>query len=91
MSNTDKTRQKLVNSMRKTKGTAASGSVPKTATTTTRSSSKAPAKTKKAATTKTRTRPTPDTGTSAKSVVTTASTRRVAVDSYQYGLRVWPD
>ena len=90
MTNTDKTRQKLVNSMRKSKDTAASGSVPKTGTATKRSPSKAPAKSTKKAAAKTGTKSVQRSAASAKTIATTGS-RRVSVDSYQQGLRVWPD
>ena len=91
MTDTDKTRQKLVNSMRKSKDEASKKPVPKTATTKTSSPAKTRPQTKTTTTTRASTKSTRDSGAAAKTVAAKAGSARVASDPYQGGRRVWPD
>mgnify|MGYP001825627225 FL=1 len=91
MSNTDKTRQKLVNSMRRSKETAAQGPVPKTATAKTASTRQKHAKTKRPTATAAKKKSIQDRGATAKTMVAAVGSRRVSADPYQSAGRVWPD
>jgi hypothetical protein len=91
MSNTDKTRQKLVNSMRRSKEAAATGPVPKTAAAKTASTRQKRAKTKGPTATAARKKSIPDRGATAKTRVAAVGSRRVSADPYQSAGRVWPD
>ena len=91
MTDTDKTRQKLVNSMRKSKDTAGKKPVPKTNTTKASSPAKASPKKKKTAAAMASTKSPQRSGAAAKNVAATAGSARVASDSYQGSRRVWPD
>ena len=91
MSDTDKTRQKLVNSMRKSKNAGTTGPAPKTGATKKRSPDKSPAKTKKPAAATPRVASKQAGGATAKSLATTGRARPADSDPYQSAGRVWPD
>ena len=91
MSNTDKTRQKLVNSMRRSKEAAAKGPVPKTAAAKTASTRKKRVKTKRPTATAAKKKSIQDRGATAKTMVAAVGSRRVSADPYQSAGRVWPD
>ena len=91
MTNTDKTRQKLVNSMRKSKDAAGKKPVPKSATTKVSSPGKTSPKKKKTATAVASTKSPQESGAAAKKADATAGSALAAGDSYQGGRRVWPD
>lgn len=91
MSNTDKTRQRLVNSMRKSKHTAAKSPVPKTATAKTASSGQKRVKTKTPAATAAQKNSNRDSGATATTMVPAVGSRRISADRYQSAGRVWPD
>lgn len=78
MSDSDKTRQRLVNSIRKSKADAASKAGA------TGSGRAAPARTKSAP-------PTPKPGAATRSTPSTPADVRRTADAYQCGRRVWPD
>ena len=91
MSNTDKTRQKLVNSMRRSKETAAQGPVPKTAAAKTASTRQKLVQTKRPTATAAKKKSIQDRGATAKPKVAAVGSRRVSADPYQSAGRVWPD
>ena len=93
MSNTDKTRQKLVNSMRKSKDAAAGKPAPRKGSAKTGSSVAAgtQAKPRKTASTATATASTADRGAVAKPAAATGRPRQAVADPYQSSGRVWPD
>ena len=91
MSNTDKTRQKLVNSMRKSKDAAVNAPAPRKGSAKTGSSAKTRAKPKKTAPAAPATGSKQDRPVAAKAATATGRARQAGADPYQSRGRVWPD
>jgi len=93
MTNTDKTRQKLVDSMRKTKAETEAGTETKTSSTkaSTPKAASAPT-TKKTRARRVSTKSTADAGSvTPKPSATSTKPEQIRSDPYQGGRRVWPD